>query len=129
MVFVYFPSKLSELLVTGLISSLIFFSIFSYLFSVSFLSSIGTSANYLFSLISSMYQFILLIMRYKGFTLLVLYVAKVFYCHISNAINKNIFVWLFIYLNFIWIKILYINHVIVKSNMYNFLYFFFIFLY
>ena len=42
------------------------------------------------------------------------YVAKVFDNHISYVINKNIFVWLFIYLDFIWMKAFYIDCAIKK---------------
>ena len=35
-------------------------------------------------------------------------------CHISNIVNKNIFVWLFIYFNIIWIKIFYTDYIIQK---------------
>ena len=61
-----------------------------------------------------MNPFILLIIRYKKFTLLITYVLQVVERHISNVINKNIFVWLFIYLYFIRIKIFYIDHFIEK---------------
>ena len=37
-----------------------------------------------------------------------------FYCQISNIVNKNIFAWLFIYFNIIWIKSFYIDNIIEK---------------
>ena len=35
-----------------------------------------------------------------------------FDCHISNIVNKNVFVWLFIYFNIIWIKTFCIDNII-----------------
>ena len=60
-----------------------------------------------------MYPVVLSRIRYKGF-ITNFYVAKVFDRHISNVVNKNIFVWLFIRLDLIWIEIFYIDHVIKK---------------
>ena len=36
------------------------------------------------------------------------------FCHISNIVNKNILIWLFIYFNIIWIKIFYTDYIIQK---------------
>ena len=46
---------------------------------------------------------------------------RIFDRHISNIVNNNIFVWLFIYFNVIRIKTLYIDNIIPKSGMYAFL--------
>ena len=69
--FIYFSSQLSELLVIDLIVFLILFYSSSYFFTISLLSLVGTSAKYLFPLISSKYPFILLLISHKGFTLLI----------------------------------------------------------
>ena len=37
-----------------------------------------------------------------------------FYCDITNVVNKNIFVFLFIYFNIIWIIFFYIENIIEK---------------
>ena len=37
-----------------------------------------------------------------------------FYCDITNVVNKNIFVLLFIYFNIIWIIFFYIENIIEK---------------
>ena len=42
------------------------------------------------------------------------YVAKIFNRDIYNAMNKKIFVWLFIYLEFVWLKKIYIDQAIDK---------------
>ena len=36
------------------------------------------------------------------------------WCHINKVTDKNIVVWLSIYLYFIWVKMFYIDHVIQK---------------
>ena len=59
-----------NLLFIGLIRSLILSHNSSYVLGVSLLPSEGTSVKYLFTLLSSIYLFILSILRYKGFTLL-----------------------------------------------------------
>ena len=84
-----------KLLVIILMWSLFLVHSFSYFFSVSLLLLVETSVKYLFPLISSMYPFILLIIRYKGFALHIFTVflrictknSKVFDCHIFNEIN------------------------------------------
>ena len=55
----------------NLIRSLIFLHSSLYFYSLYLLTPEGTSVKYLFLFISSMYTFILLIIRYKGFTLFV----------------------------------------------------------
>ena len=76
---------------------------------------VETNVKYLFPLICLEYPFTLPMIRYKGiFTLLIFTYFESLICHISNVINKNIFVWLFIYVNFIWIKFFYIDSIIEK---------------
>ena len=81
-------------------SLILFHSSLSF-FSVSLLSSVGTNVRYLFPLLSSIYPFILFRIKWKLFTLLIVYVAKVFDYNVSNVINKITFVWFFIYLDLI----------------------------
>ena len=45
------------------------------------------------------------------------YKVRTFYavwCYITNAVNKNAFAWIFVYLDFIWIKILDTDHITEK---------------
>ena len=71
----------------------------SYFLLLFLLSIVGTSVKYLFPMISLKYPLIKL---------------RIFELHVSNAINKNTFVWLFISLDFIQIKIFNVYHVIEK---------------
>ena len=54
----------------------------SYFFSMPLISSVGAGVNYLFTVLASIYPFILVIISHKGFTL--------FYCRAANVVNKNI---------------------------------------
>ena len=58
----------------------------SYIFNISLLSSVGISAKFLF-----------------------LYFHCCRQCK-NNVLNKNIFEWLFFYLDVIWIRIFYVDH-------------------
>ena len=102
---------ISEFLTINLIKSLILRHRSSYFFIFSLLSLVESN-KCLFSLISSYYPFALLEIRYKGFTF---YIFWIFDRHISNIAYKYILVWLFIYFNFIWINIFYINNIIEKA--------------
>ena len=120
LIFMYFWSYLSELLVIYLIIFLILSHSLSYLFNMSLLSSVETSVKYLLPLISSMYPFIIMVIRYIGLTTNFC-IAKIVDLHVSNVVNNNIFVWFLIYLDFIWIFD--IIHVI-KKRYVQFLYLF-----
>ena len=71
LIFVNFSSKSSEFLVNDLIKSLILIHSSLYYLIFSSLSSVETSAKYLFPLISSKYPLTLLKIRYKGFSLVI----------------------------------------------------------
>ena len=83
--------------------------------------SVEASLKYLFLLLSSLYPSLLSMTKYKGFKLffyiskfLNFCIAKAFDSDISNVININTFVRIFIYQNSIWIKTFNINHVLRK---------------
>ena len=99
LIFIYFSSQLSVFFVINLIKSLILPHSTSYFFIFSLLPLVGNSINDLFQLISLEYLFTLLIMIYKGFTLLILtyfayftYYVIFTYFYISNIVSKTIFV-------------------------------------
>ena len=71
LIFIYFSSQLSVLLVIDLIRFLIFFHSSSYYFCGFQLSSVGTSVTYFFPSLSSVCPFVLLRIRSKGFTPLI----------------------------------------------------------
>ena len=98
LIFIYFPSSSSEFLVTDLIKPLILLHSSSYFYISSFLSWLGTSVKYLFLLIYTIN----------------FYIFRIFYCYISNIKIKLTFAWLFIYFNFIGIKIFGIDNTIKK---------------
>ena len=75
------------------------------------LSSVEARVKYLHPLLSSEQQFILLIIKYKGFTLLSLRFLG-FNRHIFFVINN--FFLLFMCFDFIWFKIFFIDHVMKK---------------
>ena len=75
----------------------------SQFFSASLLSSVWTNLKYLFPLCSSMYLFVLLIMRYKVLRYLVL----------NNHCNKDSFVWFSVSLDVIR-SIFYVDCIIKK---------------
>ena len=54
--------------------------------------SVETRVEYLFPLLSSVFPFILSIIKYKGFTLIIFKIAKVFSGKIPSVINKDSFV-------------------------------------
>ena len=64
-------------------------------FRASLFSTLWTSVKYLLPLCSSIYQF---------------------WCHISNVVNKNIFVYFFVYHDVIQTKTFYIDHNIKTSK-------------
>ena len=101
LIFIYFSSELSTFLVTGLTKSPIFLHSSSHLFIISLFSLIGTSFKYLLPLISSKYYSICP------------KISNPFSSHILYK-KKNIFVWIFIYFNIIWIKNFYIDNIIKK---------------
>ena len=101
LIFIYFSSELSTFLVTGLTKSPIFLHSSSNLFIISLFSLIGTSFKYLLPLISSKYYSICP------------KISNPFSSHILYK-KKNIFVWIFIYFNIIWIKNFYIDNIIKK---------------
>ena len=101
LIFIYFSSELSTFLVTGLTKSPIFLHSSSNLFIISLFSLIGTSFKYLLPLISSKYYSICQ------------KISNPFSSHIWYT-KKNIFVWIFIYFNIIWIKNFYIDNIIKK---------------
>ena len=68
-IFIYFSSYSSDLVFISVTKSVILPHIFSYFFRLPLHLSVEISVKYLFPLLSSMYQFALLIVRYKGFTL------------------------------------------------------------
>ena len=99
LIFIYFSSQLSVFFVINLIKSLILPHSTSYFFIFSLLPLVGNSIKDLFPLISLEYLFTLLIMIYKGFTLLILtyfayftYYVIFTYFYISNIVSKTIFV-------------------------------------
>ena len=108
-IFRYFSS--SEFFVVDLIKSLIFLKMLSYFFITSLLSLVRFSVKYSFLLISSNCPINLLVIRYKEFTLLTFTYFKS-YSHISNVVNRNIFVWRFESFNFLWIKVFFIDNII-----------------
>ena len=120
LIFKYFLSWSSEFLILDLFKSLIVLHSSSYFFFFTLL--VGTSVKYLFLLFYSKYVFTFLKGRYKGFPLYIFYVFRIFYRHISNLVNNNIFTWLFIYFNIIWIKIFYTDNIIEKVVCAVFLY-------
>ena len=78
-------------------------------FISSLLWLVGNSVKYSFLLIASKYPFTFLKIRYKKSTHF--YIFEIFEGHISNVVSKNIFLRLFIYFNFIWNKIFYIDNI------------------
>ena len=83
-----------------------------YCFIFSLLSLVGNSVKYLFPLTCWKYPFVEnKILRIYTINF---YVFRIFDRHLSNIVNKNIFVWLFIYFNIIRIKNLYIDNIIEK---------------
>ena len=104
---------MSELLVVDLITSLILFHISSYVLIMSLLLSVGSSFKHLLIAFFSVLNFLLIIRFYRIYTINCC-IAKFFDCHVSNVGNKNVFILLFIFLDFIWIKIFYIDHAIEK---------------
>ena len=108
---------MSELLVVDLITSLILFHISSYVLIMSLLLSVGSSFKHLLIAFFSVLIFLLIIRFYRIYTSCI---AKFFDRHVSNMGNKNVFILLFIFLDFIWIKIFYIDHAIEKVVRTNF---------
>ena len=72
LIFIYFSSWLPVLLVFDLIRPFILLYSSSYFLNMPLLSSVGTSVKDLFPLLSLMYPFILLPLRYNVFTQLIL---------------------------------------------------------
>ena len=93
-----------------LVKSLFYYTVFHIFFIFSLLSFVGTSIKYLFQSIFSKYTSTLLNKRYKECTKWVFsYFESLI--HVSNIVNKNIFIWIFIYFNIICIKIFHIDHI------------------
>ena len=86
----------------------------SYFFIFSMLSLVGTSVKYSFPLISSIYSLCwkqdIKDLHYKFLRIF----FWIFDRHISNIVNKNISVWLFIHFNIIFIKTFYVDDIIEK---------------
>ena len=83
----------------------------SHFFITSFLLSVGTSVKYLIPLMFSKYSFVLPIIRYKGFTLLIV-----------TYFNSLIITYdSFDHFNFTWIKFYYIDN-LRKNSVCGFLY-------
>ena len=78
------------------------------------LSLLGTRMKFLFLLISPKYPFTFLKNKVQRIYTWSFYVFWIFGRHISKIVNENIFVWLFIYFNIIWIKTFNINSIIEK---------------
>ena len=61
------------------------------------LPSVEIKTKYLFPLFSSIYLSASPMIRYNGFTLLRFSYLSIFYCYVTNIIDPNIFVGLFVY--------------------------------
>ena len=116
---IYFSSQLSVFFVINLIKSLIWPHSTPYFFVFYLVPLVGSSIKDLFPVISLECLFTLLIMIYKGFTLLILtdfayftYYVIFTYFYKSNIVSKTILVWIIIYFNIIWIKKFDINNII-----------------
>ena len=91
----------------------------SYILIFSLLSLVGASIKYLFSLFSFKVSIHVSENKVQRIYTINFWIFWTFYRHISSRVNKNIFVWLFIYFNIIHIKIFHIDIQWLKRNMFG----------